>query len=112
MQGTAELTPVSALNSSRRLPVGAEVFTTGGAHFRVWAPNSRRVDVMLELGADDEPHATLCFPLQAEANGYFSGLVRASGSCTLYSFRLDGSEQAYPDPASRFQPHGPHGPSQ
>jgi len=112
MQGTAELTPASALNSSRRLPVGAEVLTTGGAHFRVWAPNSRRVDVMLEHGADDEPHATLCFPLQAEANGYFSGLVRAAGAGTLYRYRLDGSEQAYPDPASRFQPHGPHGPSQ
>ena len=29
----------------------------------------------------------------------------------LYRFRLDG-ENSYPDPASRFQPEGPHGPSQ
>src|SRR3569623_3286338 len=107
MQGTAELTPASALNSSRRLPVGAEELATGGAHFRVWAPNSRRVDVLLEPGADDEPHAPLCFPLQAEANGYFSGLVRTAGAGPLNRYRLDGSEPAYPDPASRFPPHRP-----
>jgi maltooligosyltrehalose trehalohydrolase len=32
------------------------------------------------------------------------------GHC--YSFRLDEDEKFYPDPASRFQPFGPHGPSQ
>jgi maltooligosyltrehalose trehalohydrolase len=30
----------------------------------------------------------------------------------LYRYRLDGGETLLPDPASRFQPHGPHGPSQ
>src|SRR5215467_12076726 len=30
---------------------------------------------------------------------------------TLYRFRLDGGD-AFPDPASRYQPEGPHGPSQ
>src|SRR3569623_2339846 len=99
MQGTAELTPVSALNSSRRLPVGAEVLTTGGAHFRVWAPNSRRVDVMLEHGADDEPHATLCFPLQAEAKGYFSRLDRTAGAAPPPPPRPPASDHAYPEPA-------------
>ena len=29
-----------------------------------------------------------------------------------YRFRLDGEPTLYPDPASRFQPDGPHGPSQ
>lgn len=30
----------------------------------------------------------------------------------LYQLRLDGEEFLYPDPESRFQPDGPHGPSQ
>src|SRR5918998_1399832 len=29
-----------------------------------------------------------------------------------YRFRLDDDQTLYPDPASRFQPDGPHGPSQ
>ena len=31
---------------------------------------------------------------------------------TRYRFRLDGGDHLYPDPASRFQPDGPHGPSE
>ena len=29
-----------------------------------------------------------------------------------YQFQLDDDEKLYPDPASRFQPEGPHGPSE
>jgi maltooligosyltrehalose trehalohydrolase len=35
-----------------------------------------------------------------------------AGAGTLYRYSLDGSATHYPDPASRFQPEGPHGPSQ
>ncbi|HEX5269502.1 MAG TPA: alpha-amylase family glycosyl hydrolase, partial [Gemmataceae bacterium] len=87
----------------RRLPVGAEVLSEGGTHFRVWAPRRRRAAVVLEGGAE--------FPLEPEANGYFAGTVAAPAG-TLYRFRLDDGDTLYPDPASRFQPDGPHGPSQ
>ena len=50
--------------------------------------------------------------LTPEASGYFSGLVAGAGAGTLYRYRLDGEAALYPDPASRFQPRGPHGPSQ
>ena len=50
--------------------------------------------------------------LERDSNGYFSGWVRELDAGSLYSLRLDGEEQVYPDPASRFQPLGPHGPSQ
>jgi maltooligosyltrehalose trehalohydrolase len=93
----------------RRLPVGAEVLP-GGVHFRVWAPKRRRVEVVVE--GDEGPRA---FALAAESGtaGYFSGLVGAARAGTLYRFRLDGDDsRLYPDPASRFQPDGPHGPSQ
>jgi maltooligosyltrehalose trehalohydrolase len=49
--------------------------------------------------------------LQREEQGYFSVFVPARPG-TLYRFRLDGGETLYPDPASRFQPEGPHGPSE
>ena len=85
----------------RRLPVGAEV-TRDGVQFRVWAPKRKRVEVV--LGSDT-------FPLTREANGYFSGSVATARAGTSYKFRLDGGD-AFPDPASRFQPDGPHGASQ
>ena len=87
---------------ARRLPIGAELLPGGGASFRVWAPKRRRVEVVIEGGS--------AHPLQAETGGYFSGQVAAAGAKTLYRYRLDGGD-AFPDPASRFQPEGPHGPS-
>ena len=50
--------------------------------------------------------------LEREADGYFAGLVANAGPGTRYRFRLDGDADLYPDPASRFQPEGPHGPSE
>jgi maltooligosyltrehalose trehalohydrolase len=77
-----------------------------GVHFRVWAPRARHVEVVLEM----KPDAPLA--LAAEADGYFSGLVADVGAGTRYSFRLDGAGTLLPDPASRFQPEGPHGVSE
>lgn len=74
-----------------------------GVHFRVWAPQCRKVEVVLEEGG-------LAAALPAEAKGYFSGMVPDLTEGALYKFRLDGKE-AYPDPCSRYQPQGPHGPS-
>jgi maltooligosyltrehalose trehalohydrolase len=87
---------------TRRLPIGAEI-VPGGAHFRVWAPKRTRVEVVLEPGA--------AFDLAAEAGGYFSGFVPDVSAGAQYRFRLDGGA-SLPDPVSRFQPAGPHGPSQ
>jgi maltooligosyltrehalose trehalohydrolase len=92
----------------RRLPVGAEVLPDGGVHFRVWAPQRRRVEVLLEAGGPGEGAAVA---LEAEAGGYFSGRVAVARAGSCYRYHLDG-DQAFPDPASRFQPDGPHGPSQ
>lgn len=94
-----------AAQQRRRLPVGAEVMGEEGTHFRVWAPLAESVEVVEDGGAQ------LVALLQAEGDGYFSGLVRQAKAGLRYRFRLDGG-QAYPDPASRFQPDGPHGPSE
>jgi maltooligosyltrehalose trehalohydrolase len=98
------------MEQRRRLPVGAEVLPGGGVHFRVWAPRRRKVSAVVEAGgAASRPEV---IELTEEANGYFSGVAQGAGEGSLYRFELDGGDGPYPDPASRFQPRGPHGPSQ
>lgn len=92
---------------SRRAPVGAEVIADGAVSFRVWAPARKKVDVVL---LNNESSNRL-FELSSEGNGYFSGTASDATEGTLYKYRLDGAD-LFPDPVSRFQPQGPHGPSQ
>src|SRR4051812_10111403 len=89
---------------TRKLPVGADVQPDGRVHFRVWAPGRHRVEVVI-AGAGQPAE------LQAESDGYFAGVVAAAAAGSRYRYRLDGGD-AFPDPASRFQPEGPHGPSE
>ncbi len=99
--------PVSGMTSlKRRLPIGAECLREGGVHFRVWAP--RRKQIVAVLGNETDQQIVSLTP---EGNGYFSGVSHAAGDGTLYRFRLDDDDTLYPDPASRFQPAGPSGPS-
>lgn len=99
--------------SGRRYPVGAEVLPEGGVSFRVWAPHRQAVTAVLEGGARGASGgAPVSIPLAAEGNGYFSGHARQAGDGSLYRFRLDDDDYLYPDPASRYQPEGPHGVSQ
>ncbi|HEY0593097.1 MAG TPA: malto-oligosyltrehalose trehalohydrolase, partial [Thermoanaerobaculia bacterium] len=86
---------------SRRFPIGAEPLP-GGVSFRVWAPSARRVVVELEGGPPRE--------LAREPGGYFHGVVAEAGAGSRYRFRLD-DRGPFPDPASRWQPDGPFGPS-
>jgi maltooligosyltrehalose trehalohydrolase len=95
---------MEATKLERRLPVGAEVLPGGGVHFRVWAPRRRRVEVIFE--GEGAPKS---LALEEEDGGYFSGLAEGLKEGALYRFRLDGDDYLYPDPASRFQPEGPHG---
>jgi len=89
----------------RRLPFGAEVLPGSGVHFRVWAPRRRRVEVVLEDGGAGRA-------LEPEAHGWHAGTVDEAAAGTRYRYRLDGDDPLVPDPASRFQPDGPHGPSE
>jgi maltooligosyltrehalose trehalohydrolase len=61
--------------------------------------------VVLESGAAAGAH-----PLAREEGGVHAGVVEGAGAADLYRLRLpDGS--LVPDPASRDQPKGVHGPS-
>lgn len=101
--GKAESTDVVIpARQEQGLILGAEV-TGEGVRFRCWAPRADMVEVVLE--PEDSIHA-----LSRQADGYWSGLIPKARAGMLYRYRLDGG-QLYPDPCSRFQPEGPHGPS-
>jgi maltooligosyltrehalose trehalohydrolase len=74
----------------------------GGTTFRVWAPRCRAVDVVIE-GSPPQP-------MEPEADGDFELTLKRVGPGTRYQYRLDG-ERYRPDPVSRWQPEGVHGPS-
>ncbi len=88
--------------------MGAEV-VPGGTHFRVYAPERRRVAIVIESGSAAPPRT---LELGREAAGFHGGLADGVGPGARYRIRLDDDERLYPDPASRFQPEGPHGPSE
>jgi maltooligosyltrehalose trehalohydrolase len=91
----------------RRYPIGAEWVGENQTHFRVWAPKARELDVVVEYGQNSQ---RTFHPLSPEQGGYYSGALDV-GVETRYWFRVNSGEKFYPDPASRFQPEGPHGPS-
>jgi maltooligosyltrehalose trehalohydrolase len=76
--------------------------TADGVRFRVWAPAASSVDVEFDGRRR---------PLEAEGNGAWSGLIRDVRTGTRYRYVLNG-ELCRPDPYSRYQPEGPHGPSE
>ena len=101
----------------RRYPIGAEPSGDGRTHFRIWAPKAKGIEVAIEgsrgalsTGSGQAPAPPTFGELEPESNGYFSGSIEA-GADALYRFRINGEGNLYPDPASRFQPEGPHGPS-
>ena len=93
--------PISS--SKRRLSGGVELTRDGVADVRVWAPACRRLEFVIDGG---ESHA-----LARMSDGTFEGEVSGVRSGTRYWFRLDDGDLR-PDPVSRFQPEGPHGPSE
>jgi maltooligosyltrehalose trehalohydrolase len=85
-------------------PVIGAVPEGSGTRFRVWAPGHAHVDVLIE--GERGP-----LRLEAEDNGYFSTFAAGVTAGARYRYRFAAGGLA-PDPASRFQPEGPHGPSE
>jgi maltooligosyltrehalose trehalohydrolase len=83
------------------LHLGATV-REDGVTFRAWAPRVRTLDVVVD--------GRRPVPLGRLPDGLFEGTVGGVPAGARYQYRLDG-ERYRPDPASRFQPEGVHGPS-
>ena len=90
----------------QRARVGAYRVPNGSWEFLLWAPNARSVRV--EFCSRNE-----LVEMEPLPNGYFRANIRESneGNQYQYLYRLD-DRRGLPDPASRFQPEGVHGPSQ
>jgi maltooligosyltrehalose trehalohydrolase len=85
--------------------LGAVLLEEGRCRFRVWAPLAKRVEVHL-LSPSERLVA-----MQPTKHGYHEIVIDAVRPEALYFYRLDGGRDR-PDPASRSQPRGIHGPSQ
>jgi len=83
------------------MPFGASLRDDGAA-FRIWAPSRRGGTVVV----DDAEHR-----LEDVGDGWFERFVPGTRAGARYAFAFEGLEPRVPDPASRFQPDGVHGPS-
>lgn len=82
-----------------KLPLGATI-TPSGIQFFLWAPQAAEVQLVLHDGTNHR--------MSSYGVGYFFLNLPGYKPGTLYRYLLDG-RGPFPDPASRFQPEGPHG---
>jgi len=85
--------------------VGANRLPDGSWEFLLWAPQARAVSLHLLRGSGE------LLAMEPLADGYHRATVPTLDPASEYFYQLDG-ERDLPDPASRFQPQGVHGPSQ
>lgn len=85
--------------------LGAAELGDGRTRFLVWAPAARAVEVHIVAPRERRSAMT------PRGGGYYEAVVEDAGPGTRYWYRLDGGAER-PDPASRLQPEGVHGPSQ
>ena len=86
--------------------LGANLNDAGLIQFRVWAPQANK----LEVETYPTPDSTLRHEMVKDEQGVWRAGLRDTAGL-LYRYRLD-EEWGYPDPYSRSQPDGVHGPSQ
>jgi maltooligosyltrehalose trehalohydrolase len=84
--------------------VGARPREGDTCDFTVFAPAAKRLTLGIGPGPDR------CIPLERLSEEYWHTRVGDAPPGTLYRYRLDDGPWR-PDPASRYQPQGVHGPS-
>ena len=89
------------------MPFGAQVLPDGRVSFRLWAPAARSVELVLESLSG--PAQVL--PLERHVDGWTELVTGQARAGSHYRYRIDG-ETLVPDPASRRNPQGVHGPSE
>jgi maltooligosyltrehalose trehalohydrolase len=93
-----------AIASDER-PLGAVMVHENECSFQVWTPRAKKLELHITFPNDR------IIPMQSGERGYFFADVPDVRPGALYFYRLDDGRER-PDPASRFQPQGVHGPSQ
>ena len=85
-------------------PIGPLLHENGKCTFTIWAPECNSVNVIILAS----PEVT--WPMEKDERGYWCVTIDHVTPGMLYWFHLDGDLRR-PDPASRWQPKGVHGPS-
>jgi malto-oligosyltrehalose trehalohydrolase len=91
------------MKRTHEMPFGAQIRDDGSARFRLWGPKASSVALQLK-------NLESALPMSKCDEGWFE-LATEAHVGAQYSFKIDG-QQLVPDPASRFQPSGVHGPSE
>jgi 1,4-alpha-glucan branching enzyme/maltooligosyltrehalose trehalohydrolase len=84
---------------------GADV-REDGVRFRLWAPAAQNVSTVL-IGGDGER----IVPMKYGGEGWYECIDPSAHAGTRYFFEIDSKDRV-PDPAARFAPEGPRGPSE
>lgn len=87
------------------MKIGADYKGNGRCEFVVWAPLLKSVSLKLVSLSER------IIPMEMDNKGYWKATADDISPGILYLYRLDNKLEM-PDPASRFQPEGVHGPSQ
>jgi maltooligosyltrehalose trehalohydrolase len=96
---------MSWMNAESGAGLGANRRTDRAWEFSVWAPDRQKVAVHL-FGAHDR-----FIPMTRNQLGYHQVVVEDIALPSRYLYQHDDLQE-FPDPASRFQPDGVHGPSE
>ncbi len=96
-----DLTEIPVTSLHRWL--GAIPLDDGSTRFGLWAPERERIEVELVDSGRRVP--------MRKVGPFHVAVIEETPAGTLYRYRIDGGVSR-PDPASRFQPDGVHGPSQ
>ena len=103
--------PKSPLKLPTHLTFGALPLPDNETRFEVWAPNANKLSVELIERSDNQETIRASYELERGSDGVFLGLVPDCPAGSLYRYKI-GEGSSRPDPRSRFQPFGVHGPSQ
>ncbi len=103
MSGPVEKQRSTIATDERAL--GAVMAGENECSFEVWTPRAKKLELHITFPNDR------IIPMQSGERGYFCADVSDVRPGTLYFYRLDDGRER-PDPASRFQSQGVHGPSQ
>lgn len=85
--------------------IGA-IYNRNQVNFSVWAP--LKETMVLHIVSPKEAK----YNMKPTSEGYFCYKLKDATGIIRYFYQPDDNEKDYPDPASRFQPEGVHGPSQ
>jgi maltooligosyltrehalose trehalohydrolase len=92
------------VSSPSTLPLGACI-SDSFCSFLVWAPLVQRIEIQVEQNRGHQ------FQMTPIGQGYFHRVIPMEAGSMRYFYLLDGQKKR-PDPASRYQPEGVHGPSE